>query len=1732
MYYMFVPDARRFSSEPNLSNQSFDYLTRPPRVDSVIHTAYFSEDQINKFTICQNVNSMSFWSQGCYFAFNDEMAPSALELAPYCQAINNAAPFFKDEQGKVQIDFKNERDLKLLHLSFNILGDPKSWKNYPDEDQAILLQLISSSIENFEQFKKDVSSDLDRASVLAGSAALIGLAAPPLAPIITTSATIVGAVSSLAKEAHNLVSDPKYIDRDFLIKFISKSVLTGSCLNNLTVPLKLEPLATNHLQEVKEEFNRAANERRESETPARGWQSAERVAERTIGPKAAHSQAVPSVAAEPLEQNLADLKELEVDIKTHLRLIANGKEILEKELAELDSNREKLNSGLENTVKFGQVLAQALYQYVQTKHDEKRHKRALESLRTEIDNAYKYHQFKLNIESYRDASHHYSLPQLEFEISHQYMTSMYTNFCKQEKYFEDLIQKREQLKESLTKGQQDVEGYKEKSRAYYEKQKHFAEKIKDLKQNGYLAVLPQVLAAAGSLTMSMNPIVGGCLSIASLVGGVFASHDRERTAKKMHKYQLFINSWQNLSQNMGMLQQMAQQGIFQNSQQIDAINSSVLQLAGYVDPEKYRKDLFGQLKTMQTELVNTKNAIVKDSTTHQNLIDLKNFLLEFKRSTSSQKKALKNRLLVRLRTGIPEEFGSLDHSDIKEGEDLDKYIAIIEGKLGELEVQLASNSNDTNTLQKEIPALEKAIKLQNFLKPYTDWRYARLKDLGIADLTPNQELILEKLRFDHQMYLEELTLQQQTTQTINGVLVASGRVAGACGNLNIQQALSAIETVYGAWVAYHLMTKRFEWYSEGFIAKKLDPTDLKNWFDAFDNAFLKTPNLDLEAIDPFEILREFVIPSLNNAANIIMVGVNLLNRMGLTQIEPNPILKALQTGMNGLHEHINHLHAHVDVRFNSLEATLKGHDAKLNDIKFSVRNLFKLIRRSAEKGQIQIDDLKREHEETKRQIAQAEVNRYQGEIDRTINDFKSSIKGNIDGNNGQIIACFKDTVVTYTTETCLDDRYNSFSFKGKLPAYDREPAYVVRALAHAVSYPGNESIPNIPMFLSALKQVNVALARLQANGLINDLQANGEAAIVLKVVEKLISQGEKIEKFLLDIGTNPLWIQRACTNINKSFAKLLKIVKSHRNAFSKSIDDSVESSDLASAAEKWDEMRGSGLIAADKFKLAELIAAPYAVNGEVPSFRKRFTCKQLLTPDELLFLPLINSLYLSKLTQSSIQKIQRVLHNLPDIAQMDSNSGWGCKNKDSYMAKLVFSPVKGQFTTTIESSSSQASYPLSIVLKTQASSKLIDIKIAAMYSTTVKVVHVDNIFINNQVLTPDQVVLFNRIRPPYPNAINMELDIQKKKSLIDAYKMDYKKSTIELIDSYAKYMAGTNQVQLSNSLINGVSLAASIYVSPVNNDHIPLLFPKGYIDDLLKHEALSPICEQIKTLPVSSIRFSYSLIPKESDTYHLVLTLFCLGSEEEHYYLASVPIAYFNALTVKAYKKFTHDYKYQENSNEFLLFAMYGTPPNTGFPTNRTTDIDGRGAICPVEEPFVGLYRLLPTLGNRSIFVQDDDKHYSYSGWSEIPLQDAMIVVEDGFRKLNEKEELRKLSMEFFRELRTKEDYTEEFHRVQCHYETLISLSKLISNSDTDSARYLIKKDLNIHDPALLRTVGETNTMHYLASLKQGKQPIQDIEINKMLKYFASIQNHSFLKELNQLKEWKKAFCAAPILQG
>ena len=423
--------------------------------------------------------------------------------------------------------------------------------------------------------------------------------------------------------------------------------------------------------------------------------------------------------------------------------------------------------------------------------------------------------------------------------------------------------------------------------------------------------------------------------------------------------------------------------------------------------------------------------------------------------------------------------------------------------------------------------------------------------------------------------------------------------------------------------------------------------------------------------------------------------------------------------------------------------------------------------------------------------------------------------------------------------------------------------------------------------------------------------------------------------------------------------------------------------------------------------------------------------------------------------------------------------------------------------------------------------------------------------INNEIIWIGSI---NKIPLPFDSYINKFKNISNKKIYYERIKKDYDDTLKNFITQYFEYFPSLSVQNISN--INGkfahVDISNGTFVPSLKGNLLPLIFPKSYLDSLSGYGLLQRLMEAEKN-GLGYVLPYYDLVPNEENNSYQLCICYRWHQELKQYDCLSFIVAEFDSLTVNAFKKVIFnesgdDYYYTLNLNEFLIIATYGSPSeHIGLACDQSCDLTDHGAICPVELPFIGLYKILEKMPDCSFKL--DHKKYNVNSAKKLQefiegkckVEDLHLFINQykGASCLNNVTCLLSAGYNDFlnaiqQSMEDEDDqlkenlwleFTKKMAPIYHSYEIIISAIKLIANIDYYSAASKLEEDLGITHPRKIELLfQEAATEDLLKFLKKSQKFEFEPEVaEKLLNYLKTIESDLIVnlkKQLYNLLLW------------
>ncbi|MBS0358652.1 MAG: hypothetical protein JSS53_05235, partial [Proteobacteria bacterium] len=309
---------------------------------------------------------------------------------------------------------------------------------------------------------------------------------------------------------------------------------------------------------------------------------------------------------------------------------------------------------------------------------------------------------------------------------------------------------------------------------------------------------------------------------------------------------------------------------------------------------------------------------------------------------------------------------------------------------------------------------------------------------------------------------------------------------------------------------------------------------------------------------------------------------------------------------------------------------------------------------------------------------------------------------------------------------------------------------------------------------------------------------------------------------------------------------------------------------------------------------------------------------------------------------------------------------------------------------------------------------------------------------------------------------------------------------------------------------------------------MPIIIPKAYLDSLKEVEALKRLY-RFEELNFGIVTVEYKFQLDESGTrYSLDLVYRFTPTESTHSIemdrVLLIPIASFEKEIVEYVSEYAGDgtrYWKQNNFNEFLLIALYGSPNvgGIGLPNNQSKLLND--TLFPVETEFVGIYCLLGKMKKKQFrfdfksftkLVNDKLKKFSEDGVlsDEIDLfvnQDVSPEYSLGYLQVGnavleyENRIRRDLISD---EIKKKDGDLTLYDQIACPYGMLLACLRLITACDYLTLVSKLEK-LNLVFPNELFLYESSDVFSFqiwLKAIVEALGKIEDEHINELLGWF------------------------------
>ncbi|MDR3501406.1 MAG: hypothetical protein P4L79_02385 [Legionella sp.] len=1304
-------------------------------------------------------------------------------------------------------------------------------------------------------------------------------------------------------------------------------------------------------------------------------------------------------------------------------------------------------------MRYAASLATLVYQCHLVHQEKERYSEAQQLLKKELQRSHEYFNFnlELNLNTYRS----HALPDLQLDIAQFINHRAYQSMEESHQFFIKLEKDCSTLKQLIAAAEQDKSSYQIKIKEIQKQQQKIVA-LCGIHFDQLLGGIHSVMSVAASLPT--GPIFQSALIMGSALSGILINQERAAANKTMNRELGLINTYSQIAHQYGALLQQSHQDIELYQRALDANFTFISNNSHLFSFDDY-------YKALQTQLGDTT----------KKLEDFASYKKELKQEIKTKNSELKaiNKQIAKIQKTQQKQKKSKDITSEAVVSELEDSLDHLLGKAAEIQQEIdllnkkrKNAKNEINNLNnKTLTALrEEEARLEN-IKPIQIWyeSYKKRREESLfAGLDENQVNAKKKRLaqgdLNRTIRETEVNFRQPTLQIVDNFFKS--------GELLLQglQPLigTAPQTLFSGLSIAHTVYQTVDMMSFDYL-RLVDVLKTQN-FSLDLNGFKAVMEVFGGDLGAFELVNAFVNPTLLIAGKLSNF---LMNVTGLAssdlKISLEHLYRVSQTLSNQIAEGFRCTGRELQ--------TIKGSLAELVSTGHSQhRTVFLMIEHYNRRNSEQHNDLRSAIDEIKKKNETSFVNDYLIEAQnilarihkkeatiKSLHSFMSPEQDNLTFHLSSLHHLVKDSTVVIR-------RYQEPSFTVDFMSTIRisENQHFVHSLHKLL--PESVVVPsiNLSIYLAAARVINQLLERVKDRS----ITLNNEQRVEL---EGLIVIGRTLYDFMTHLKTKVDWLTiiqekyiATCQILNNQIQKLENPINNVSPKYSipfnikecDSLEKEMQDALIGSSKFFWQNMYYSAL-----HSQAEIPASLYArksfkhTGGQIAFTGLSIGASLIALPAGIVMgvASSIDSLvFYSSVIQQIIQLRHADNYNLLTFISDGKAREFQEKNILFYYS-LSKKTLICENTNKSMAEYAEISSPIKLMLPPKEWSPIN--------------------FENKSEPLIQHINSHPLIVLPPPNQLNLS-------------KLDYdacvKKHIHEYFTVLRKTLA-TNSSSEENAQMDEIIICPSNDISS-QNKLIPLLFSKKYLHSLKEHQSFSLI-NYGESIGLGSVELRYSLIPNEARTnYQLVLNYsFYVPHIQKNLKVLHLVLATFDNNVVNSFKRLIttqNSYSWEINFNEFLVLAMSGTPAGIGMPAYGTVDINGEGAIAPLELPFVGLSSIFAKLGNQTFCYEsnkydqkavDSFNEYLVNGDLKLIsefIKDDLIVFHGEEYDLFMTELGNYYHSELLKATQSA-SYRNARNELNSLYEAVLIGMHLVFKIDLKLAKYLLET-INIHDPAKL----------------------------------------------------------------
>lgn len=1155
---------------------------------------------------------------------------------------------------------------------------------------------------------------------------------------------------------------------------------------------------------------------------------------------------------------------------------------------------------IEAGVAISRVLYQSYQYYEQVEGEHAAYKAAEKKVEEQLKEIHRKFDLRLSLGQLKTYKDH-SLPALELKMAQVINFEAYQSLVDSEKFFTTLKANTEELKTYIKRSEENKVSASERI-AYFQKQQQIYSKIRS-DYDKILAYAQRVLNTASSA----GGVIGALASIGSVFTGRIADKNKKRIERQFTQSQERISHLSELCEVHQTLMQQHQRDIDAYQAAIDANNHFVRQNAHLFFGTTHRHALTVQIN---------ENGTLKNSLTHQRLVaDNRRIRLEAKiaKAKTHQQETTKK--------GKTRKFEEAQ----KEVEHLTFELTLKNKELASLDIEISQCERKGKELEEEQKDQE-AIKgmrdiwderqkaelkfLQDLPKPEkTAWE--NYKKLGYENSRRfNEEA--RRLQVNLQIASEFSkgidSILQNLDQIIRAVPILSPVLPKASGILNgLQKTNQVVSFGYNSWQTYESMK-----------------TSYSAWQEA-----LKSPSLNLQGLNLFDqVLKSAELTSFGGLSEVfkqlinpalLMTGQGLgliIMILGYSQSPTQTVLNALNALSAQIDEGFRYVSSELQDIKGILRIILETNQQQITTLRLMQQSYDRQNDLGREAAQHSVNAVKKNTEInasiTEEQTiidALFRITQLQGRISG-IRDFRTDTKDLLVGYVGSLLAELEHSiknVSSYSNRKMPAPLTSGGNFQDYLYFLDIQRKGT------------SPSLPNLRVWRELANTTHELLQSYHAKHLANTTNKKNYSdswRAIQPSLDKIISVGHEIYDSIASLRKKDLtWLVALQRQSREEYEALSRIIATARKNEIQPRQNTLEQCDSLY------QSMNQNFIGHHRFFWQDLFYTP--IKDQLNLFSGPGILKESLEKNGHLatVLSLVPMIIIFSNPVSMLTAIGVGFSSIGTFAAT------------SFLEKTIF---KYAYSDLFDLINTKTSYDQNII-----------------YVPQTKKLHFSNI---DTRIYPLKI---ERARKDKTYIDGKPIIITPTKNRLQLASSTYDELIKRDISTYFKLVRECIQNN-SNDHCTVVFPDSSIH----KDELIPLIFPTSYLEAIRRNDVFLEL-NHAEGIGFGSVEINYSFVKLEIDTennYQLILNCNFRTHQNELLPIVRVKVAVFDTKAVNSFKCMVsteNTYHWQLNLNEFLLFAMMGASRNTGFPGYGTVDLNNHGAVAPVEFPFIGLYRIL-----------------------------------------------------------------------------------------------------------------------------------------------------------------------------